>query len=120
MTPDTSSTDTTTTFPLKTTATQQFIDDGSNIASTKGRIKLYNGIYYRIMPYAPGIDYAINSFGQFLTPQYTAPTCLFRRTGATNEQCTYFQGKYFYHIYVLWVLLRSVYTNCGFIMFLIY
>jgi hypothetical protein len=83
-------------FPLKLADPHTFADDGTNTASTKGRICLYQGVYYRIMPYAPGIDFAVNSFLQFLTPRSIAPSRLLRLSGKSSDnygQCTYYQGE---------------------------
>lgn len=84
-------------FPLKLADPNTFADDGSNLGSTRGRIHLHQGVYYRIKPYAPGMDFAVNSFLQFLSPRSIAPSRLLRLSGKSSDnygQCTYYQGEW--------------------------
>lgn len=84
-------------FPLKLVDSRTFADDGSNTGSTRGRIHCHNGVYYRIQPHAPGTDFAVNSFLQFMSPHSIAPSRLLRMAGKSSDnygQCTYYQGKH--------------------------
>ena len=74
--------------------------EGEGIASRKGnavsgKVQLYNGVYYRFMPFAPGLDFAVNSFLQFLSPHSAPPTRLLRLPGKSSDNyglCSYYQG----------------------------
>jgi len=80
-------------FPLK-------LSDGVGIAAqqgslARGQIQLYKDVFYRFMPYAPGLDFAVNSFQQFLSPHSIPPSRLLRLSGKSTDnygQCTYYQG----------------------------
>lgn len=82
-------------FPLK-------LIDGANLAiaattQARGSVQLYQDVYYKFMPYAPGVDFAVNSFLQFLCPVSIAPSRLLRLSGKSSDnygQCTYYQGKF--------------------------
>ena len=83
-------------FPLK-------LIDGAHLAiaadpqAPRGTVQLYQGVYYKFMPFAPGVDFAMNSFLQFLCPVSIAPSRLLRLSGKSSDnygQCTYYQGKH--------------------------
>jgi hypothetical protein len=84
-------------FPLKLVDARHFADDGTNDGSTRGLIQLHKDVYYRIMPFAPGTDFAVNSFQQFMSPHSIAPSRLLRLSGKSSDnygQCTYYQGEF--------------------------
>lgn len=82
-------------FPLKLADAETFMDDGSNLGSTRGKMQLHQGVYYRINPYAPATDFVVNSFLQFLGPLSVSPSRLIRISGKSSDnygRCTYYQG----------------------------
>lgn len=88
------STDLCSDFPLKLTDTAVIASTANNRHVTK--MQVHNGVYYRYMPYAPGLDFAVNSFQQFLSPHSISPSRLLKLSGMSSDnygQCTYYQGK---------------------------
>jgi hypothetical protein len=63
---------------LKPEAQQKLIGQTGERDNQHGihEVKEYNGVHYKLQPYAPGVEYMVNSLAEIIAGQGTSPTAL--------------------------------------------